>query len=88
MDTVEILRTIIGVLIILFGLGVYAYDKLHHMKYSEFRYSPITWFICLLAGVYILAYTVKIGIISVVVTSILWIITKTVVSNSIKKKSI
>lgn len=45
MNTVEIVRTVVGVVFILFGLGVYAYDKLHNMKYSEFRYSPISWLI-------------------------------------------
>ena len=81
MDTVEIVRTVIGVVFILFGLGVYAYDKLHDMKYSEFRYSPISWIFCLLAGILAMAYDVKIGTISIIVTLILWIITKTVVSN-------
>lgn len=37
MDTIEIVRTVVGVFFILFGLGTYAYDKRHHMKYSEFR---------------------------------------------------
>lgn len=87
MNTVEIVRSVVGVLFILFGLGVYAYDKRHYMKYSEFRYSPISWFICILAGVYAMSYTVKIGIICGVVTLILWVITKIVVSNLIYSKS-
>lgn len=80
MDTVEIIRTVIGVVLILFGLGVYVYEKRHAMKYSEFRYSPISWLICLIAGVCAMAYSVKIGVISAVVTLILWVITKMVVS--------
>lgn len=86
MDTVEIIRTVVGVVVILFGLGVYAYEKLHDMVYSEFRYSPIYWFICLLLGIYTMSYTVKIGIIGVVVTFILWLITRVVVLNLSEKK--
>lgn len=88
MNTVEIVRTVVGVVLILFGLGVYSYDKLHYMKYSEFRYSPISWLICILAGVYSMAYTVKIGIICGVVTLILWGITKIMVLNLIEKRSV
>ena len=88
MNTVEIVRTVVGVVFILFGLGVYAYDKLHDIKYSEFRYSPISWLICILAGVCAMAYTVKIGIICGLVTLILWVITKIVVLNLIEKRSI
>ncbi|MEG0857323.1 MAG: hypothetical protein RSG52_12690 [Terrisporobacter sp.] len=88
MNTIEIIRIAVGVSFILFGLGVYAYDKLHYMKYSEFRYSPISWLICILAGVYAMAYTVNIGIICVIVTLILWVITKIVVSNLIEKRAI
>ena len=32
MDTVEMIRTVVGIAFILFGLGVYFYDKLHNMK--------------------------------------------------------
>ena len=88
MNTVEIVRTVVGVVFILFGLGVYAYDKLHDMKYSEFRYSPISWLICLLPGVCAMTYNVKIGVICGVVTLILWVITKIVVLNLIEKRSI
>ena len=88
MNTVEVIRAIVGVVFIIFGLGVYLYDKLHHMKYSEFRYSPISWLICILAGVYAMAYTVKVGIICGVVTLILWVTAKTVVLNLIEKRSI
>ena len=88
MDTVEIVSTVVGIIFILFGLGVYAYDKLHDMKYSEFRYSPISWFICLLAGICAMTYNVKIGFVSAIVTIILWVITKRVVLNVIEKKSI
>ena len=88
MNTVEIVRIIVGIAFILFGLGVYAYDKLHDMKYSEFRYSPISWIFCIGAGVYSMSYTVKIGVLSGVVTLILWGITKIVVSNLIKKRAV
>ena len=88
MNTVEIVRTVVGIICILFGLGVYVYDKLHEMKYSEFRYSPISWLICLLAGVCAISYNVKIGIVCAIVTLILWGITKIMILNVIKKKSI
>ena len=55
------------------------------MKYSEFRYSPISWLIYLLAGVCAMTYNVKIGVICGVVTLILWVITKMVVLNLLKK---
>ena len=42
MNTVEIIRTVVGVFFILFGLVVYAYDQRGNMAYSEFRYSPIS----------------------------------------------
>ncbi|MEW9080496.1 hypothetical protein [Terrisporobacter glycolicus] len=86
MDTIEIVRTVVGVFFILFGLGTYAYDKRHHMKYSEFRYSPIDWLICMLTGVLAGAITVRRGIIFVIAAIILWIVVKVVIVKLDEKK--
>ena len=87
MDTVGMIRTVVGIAFILFGLGVYFYDKLHNMKYSEFRYSPISWFICILVGIYSAALTVQRGVIVSIVAVVLWVVTKLVVSKFNEKKS-
>lgn len=87
MNTVEIVRTVVGVFFILFGLGVYAYDQRHNMVYSEFRYSPITWFICMMAGVFLAAFTVERGIYFAIVSVILWGGEKVVLAKMDEKKS-
>ena len=87
MDTTEIVRTVVGVFFILLGLGTYAYDKRHDMKYSEFRYSPIDWFICMLAGVLAGAITVERGIIFVIAAIILWTVVKVMLVKLDEKKS-
>lgn len=87
MITVEIIRNVIGVFFILFGLGVYAYDKLHNMKYSEFRYSPISWLITIMAGVVALSYTFERCIISTICSIVLWLAVKVIISKVISKKN-
>ena len=87
MDTIEIVRTVVGVFFILFGLGTYAYDKRHHMKYSEFRYSPIDWLICMLVGVLAGAITVERGIVFATAAIILWTVVKIMLVKSDEKKS-
>lgn len=83
MGTLEIIRIALGIALILFGLGVYAYDTLHDMKYSEFRYSPISWVFAVGAGVIVSAYNIKIGIIMGIISIILWILEKIVLSKVI-----
>lgn len=86
MDTVEILRTVIGVFFILYGLGVYAYDKAHKMKYIEFRYSPIDWLICILVGIGVGGITIERIIYFAIVALILWTIEKSILLKMNEKK--
>lgn len=88
MITVEILRNVIGVFLILFGLGVYAYDKTHDMKYSEFRYSPITWLITMIAGVFSASYTIERGFFFTIVSVLLWLAVRTILTKVMAKKNL
>ncbi|MPM19901.1 hypothetical protein SDC9_66328 [bioreactor metagenome] len=87
MDTIEIVRTVVGVFFVLFGLGVYAYDKRHNMKYSEFRYSPIDWLGCMLAGIIAGAITVERGILFVIASVVLWTVVKVMLLKLDEKKN-
>lgn len=78
MNTVEIIRTVVGVFFILFGLVVYAYDQRGNMAYSEFRYSPISWLISILIGVFVVAFTIERGIYFAMAAVILWAVEKIV----------
>lgn len=86
MNTVEIIKTVVGVFFILFGLGVYAYDQTHNMVYSEFRYSPISWLICILTGVFISGFTIDRGIYFAIAAVVLWSIEKIVLIKLDEKK--
>lgn len=87
MGTVEVIRTVVGVFFILYGLCVYAYDQINTMRYSEFRYSPISWLICILAGVLTLAFTLERGIYFAMAASVLWAIEKVILLKFDEKKS-
>lgn len=78
MNTVEIIRTVVGVFFILFGLVVYVYDQRGNMAYSEFRYSPISWLISILIGVFVVAFTIERGIYFAMAAVILWAVEKIV----------
>lgn len=87
MNVVEIVRTVIGIIFILYGLGVYAYDRTHEMKYSEFRYSPIDWFITIMAGVVASDCTIERGIFFTVIALILWTSEKVILKRMDRKQS-
>ncbi len=76
MNTVEIFRTVVGVFFILFGLVIYAYDQRHDMVYSEYRYSPMSWLICILVGVFLTACTMERGIYFAMAAVVLWSVEK------------
>lgn len=86
MNTVEIIRTVIGVFFILFGLGVYAYDKTHDMKYIEFRYSPLDWLICMMVGVFTTGITVERGLCFAIGAAVLWAVEKVILLKLDEKK--
>lgn len=87
MNTVEIIRTVVGVFFILFGLIVYVYDQRGNMAYSEYRYSPISWLICILIGVFVVAFTIERGIYFAMAAVILWAVEKIVLIILDEKKS-
>lgn len=87
MNTVEIIRTVVGVFFILFGLIVYVYDQRGNMAYSEYRYSPISWLICILIGVFVAALTIERGIYFAMAAVILWAVEKVVLIILDERKS-
>ncbi|WP_343344524.1 hypothetical protein [Terrisporobacter petrolearius] len=87
MGTIEIVRIVVGVFFVLFGLGVYAYDKTHNMKYREYRYSPISWLGCMLAGIIAGAITVKIATVYVIASVVLWLVVRGQLSQLEKKEN-
>lgn len=86
MNTVEIIRTVVGVFFILFGLVAYVYDQKYNMVYSEFRYGSVTWLICIIAGVVSVANTMERGLYFAMAASILWAVEKVVLIKLDEKK--
>ncbi|UEL46339.1 hypothetical protein [Terrisporobacter hibernicus] len=87
MGTIEIVRIVVGVFFVLFGLSVYSYDKTHNMKYREFRYSPLSWLGCMLAGIIAGAITVKIATVYVIASVVLWLVVRGKLSQLDKKNN-
>lgn len=87
MNTVETIRTVIGVFFILFGLGVYAHDETHNTKDLESGYSPISWLICIIAGVFAVALSLERGIYFAIAATILWSVEKVVLLKLDDKKN-
>lgn len=87
MDTVEIIRVSIGIIFIVYGLAVSAYEKFHDMKYIDQVNGVMNRLFCIVAGVVISAYTMKIGVLVGIIALVLWIIEKLILSNIINKKN-
>lgn len=87
MDTVEIIRLVIGIGFILYGLGFNAYEKFHEMKFIDQRNGVINGKVCIIVGVFLCAFNLKFGIISGVIALLLWIIEEIILRKKIKKSA-
>lgn len=76
MSQVELIRTILGIGFIIYGLGFCAYEKFHDMKYIDQINGVINGFVCIVVGVIISAYNLEQGILIGVVAFVLWGIEK------------
>lgn len=68
MEMIEIIRVIIGIVLIAYGLGVNYYEKFHDMKNIDQRNGVLNGKVAVFAGTLVSAYTVKIGIIVAIIS--------------------
>lgn len=85
MDTVEIVRTVAGIFLIIYGLGVCAYERFHEMKYIDQVNGVINGPVCIVAGVLFAAYNVKQGILVGVIAIVLWGIERVILNKKASK---
>lgn len=87
MNTVEIIRTVVGIFFIVYGLGVSAYEQFHEMKYIDQRNGVINGFVCLIVGILVSAYNLKRGLWIGVIALAIWGIEKVILVKISKKKA-
>lgn len=85
MDTIQVIRTVVGVFLILYGLGVYAYNNSHNLKYIDQINGVFNGPMCMIAGVLVSAYTIKQGVIFGIIALALWSITYVIFKKNILK---
>lgn len=87
MTQIELIRTVIGIFFIIYGLGFCAYEKFHDMKYIDQINGVINGFVCIVVGVLISAYNIKQGILVGAVSLILWGVEKIILEKIAIKKN-
>lgn len=87
MTQIELIRTIIGIFFIIYGIGFCAYEKFHDMKYIDQRNGVINGFVCIVVGVLISAYNIEQGILVGGVSLILWGVEKIILEKIAIKKN-
>ena len=85
MEMIEIIRVIIGIVLIAYGLGVNYYEKFHDMKYIDQRNGVLNGKVAVFAGILVSAYTVKIGIIVAIISVTLVIAEEIILNRKINK---
>ena len=85
MEMIEIIRLIIGILLIAYGLGVNYYENFHDMKYIDQRNGVLNGKVAILAGTLVSAYTIKIGIIVAIISVALLIAEEIILNRKINK---
>lgn len=86
MDTIQVVRTVVGVFFILYGLGIYIYNNFHTLKYVDQINGVFNGPMCIIVGVLISAYTLKQGFIIGIIALVLWSITYILLKKDILKK--
>lgn len=86
MTQIELIRTVVGVFFIIYGLGVCAYEKFHDMLYIDQINGVMNGFACIVVGVILCAYNVKQGVIVGVIALILWLVEKVILQKIANKK--
>lgn len=87
MNTVEIVRLVVGIGLILYGLWFNAYEKFIDMKFIDQVNGVINGKICIIVGVFVCALNLKVWIISGVVALLLWIIEEIILNNKVNKST-
>lgn len=87
MNTVEIIRLVVGIGFILYGLGFNAYEKFNDMKFIDQINGVINGKVCIIVGVFVCALNLKFGIISGVIALLLWIIEEVILNKKANKSS-
>lgn len=87
MDTIEIIRTVVGIFLIVEGLVATAYEQFHEMKYIDQINGVLNGFVCLIVGILVASYSLKQGILVGSVALVLWAIEKMVLIKISKNKS-
>ena len=87
MNTVEIVRLVVGIGLILYGLGFNAYEKFNDMKFIDQINGVINGKVCIIVGVFVCALNLKFGIISGVIALLLWIIEEVILNKKVNKST-
>ncbi len=87
MGTVQMMRTVLGIFLILLGLGLYAYDEQNYINHLAMKYSPICWLLFIIIGVLLLAFNIESGIYFAIAVTMLWSIEKVVLVELDEKKN-
>lgn len=87
MNTVEIIRLVVGIGLILYGLGFNAYEKFNDMKFVDQINGVINGKVCIIVGVFVCAFNLKFGIISGIIAFLLWIIEEIILNKKVNKSS-
>jgi hypothetical protein len=87
MNTVEIIRLVVGVGFILYGLGFNAYEKFNDMKFIDQINGVINGKVCIIAGVLVCSFNLKFGIILGIIAFLLWIIEEIILNKKMNKSA-
>lgn len=87
MNTVELVRSIIGGFLIIYGLFFSALEKFHGIKYVDQINGIINGFVCIIAGIVVSAYTIQRGVWVGIVGLSLWGIEQLIIRKIKKQKN-
>ncbi|MGL6105589.1 hypothetical protein, partial [Romboutsia sp.] len=85
METIELIRVVLGIILILYGLGINWYEKFKDVKYIDQINGVLNGKIVVLVGVLVSAYSTKIGILSAIISATLLIVEEVVLKKKLKK---
>jgi len=87
MNEITLIRMVVGILFIGYGLGFSAYEKFNEVSYSDQINGVINGFVCIIVGILVSASTINRGIVVGIVALLVWRIEQLILSKIIKNKN-
>lgn len=86
MSTEFLIRSILGLFLILYGLGFYAYEQFHEMKYIDQHNGVLNSIVCIVCGVLVASFNFKQGIIYGLISFLIWLIERVILNKIMNNK--